>query len=78
MYIVFFDFCLVIVVDVDLLIGLMCDFYVEDKFDFDLVCVCFVLLVLFEELCNGEVLLWLFEIGEVVGYVVLVMGFSLE
>lgn len=57
---------------------LMCEFYVEDRIDFDDVCVCCGVGVLLVDLCNGEVLLWLDEVGEVVGYVVIVMGFSLE
>ncbi|HBS63076.1 MAG TPA: GNAT family N-acetyltransferase, partial [Stenotrophomonas sp.] len=72
------DFRLATVADADLLIGLMRDFYAEDKLDFDPARVRPALLALLEEPRNGEVLLWLSETGEVVGYAALAMGFSLE
>ncbi|WP_422506202.1 GNAT family N-acetyltransferase [Stenotrophomonas sp. GZD-301] len=72
------DFRLATVADADLLIGLMRDFYAEDKLDFDPARVRPALTALLEEPRNGEVLLWLSETGEVVGYAALAMGFSLE
>ncbi|REM95693.1 GNAT family N-acetyltransferase, partial [Mycobacterium tuberculosis] len=62
------DFRLATVADTELLIGLMRDFYAEDKLDFEDTRVRHALAALLEDPRNGEVLLWLDEAGAVVGY----------
>lgn len=72
------DFRLATVADTDLLIGLMRAFYAEDQLVFEESRLRRALAALLEEPRNGEVLLWLSEQGEVVGYAAIAMGFSLE
>ena len=72
------DFRLATVADTDLLIGLMRAFYAEDQLVFEESRLRRALATLLEEPRNGEVLLWLSEQGEVVGYAAIAMGFSLE
>ena len=68
------DLRLATVADTALLIGLMRDFYAEDKLDFDDTRVRRALASLLEDPRNGEVLLWLDEAGSVVGYGALAMA----
>ncbi|UQA69005.1 GNAT family N-acetyltransferase [Stenotrophomonas maltophilia] len=72
------DFRLATRADEDLLIALMREFYAEDRIDFDDARVRRGVDALLANPRNGEVLLWLDEAGEVVGYAVIAMGFSLE
>ncbi|WMJ69702.1 GNAT family N-acetyltransferase [Stenotrophomonas sp. 24(2023)] len=72
------DFRLATRADEALLIALMRDFYAEDKIEFDDARVRRGVDALLADPRNGEVLLWLDEAGQVVGYAVLAMGFSLE
>lgn len=72
------DFRLATVADTDLLIELMRAFYAEDQLVFEESRLRRALAALLEEPRNGEVLLWLSEQGEVVGYAAIAMGFSLE
>ncbi|PSD49093.1 GNAT family N-acetyltransferase, partial [Stenotrophomonas maltophilia] len=72
------DFRLATRADEELLIALMREFYAEDRIDFDDARVRRGVDALLADPRNGEVLLWLDEAGEVVGYAVIAMGFSLE
>lgn len=72
------DFRLATRADEELLIELMREFYAEDRIDFDDARVRRGVDALLADPRNGEVLLWLDEAGEVVGYAVIAMGFSLE
>ena len=72
------DFRLATRADEELLISLMRAFYAEDRIEFDDVRVRRGVDALLADPRNGEVLLWLDEAGQVVGYAVLAMGFSLE
>ena len=72
------DFRLATAADAALLTGLMRDFYAEDQIVFEAARVRAGLDALLGDPRNGEALLWLDAQGQVVGYAVLAMGFSLE
>lgn len=72
------DFRLATVADAALLTGLMREFYAEDQIVFEAARVRAGLDALLGDPRNGEALLWLDAQGQVVGYAVLAMGFSLE
>lgn len=64
--------------DHDLLAGMMQAFYAEDQIVFEADAVRAGLRELLADQRNGEALLWLDEQGNVAGYAVMAMGFSLE
>lgn len=72
------DFRLATRADEALLIELMRSFYAEDQIEFDAGRVRSGVDALLADPRNGEALLWLDESGQVVGYAVLALGFSLE
>jgi len=72
------DFRLATAADAALLTGLMREFYAEDQIVFEAARVRAGLDALLGDPRNGEALLWLDAQGQVVGYAVLAMGFSLE
>ncbi len=73
-----FDFRVATTADTEQLIALMREFYAEDQIDFDPARARRALSALLADARNGEVLLWLSETRDVVGYAALTMGFSLE
>jgi len=72
------DFRVATVADQSLLLTLMRDFYSEDQIEFDQERVQRGVAALLADPRNGEALLWLDPDGQVIGYGVIAMGFSLE